>query len=160
MRIQPFDPDQHLDAVVALSLRAWAPVFVSLKREFLPEVYKAFYPESWEVSQAASVKATCLDDAVKTWVAVEDGAVAGFLAARLHAGDHMGEIYMIATDPDFQRRGVARELTRVALDWMKSQGMVIAMVETGGDPGHAPARKAYEDSGFREARVARYFKAL
>jgi hypothetical protein len=34
------------------------------------------------------------------------------------------------------------------------------MVETGGDPGHAPARHTYEKSGFQLLPVARYFKKL
>jgi hypothetical protein len=39
-------------------------------------------------------------------------------------------------------------------------GMSIAMVETGGDPGHAPARHTYEKVGFELFPVARYFKKL
>ena len=31
---------------------------------------------------------------------------------------------------------------------MKSSGMQVATVATGGDPSHAPARRAYEKSGF------------
>jgi hypothetical protein len=38
--------------------------------------------------------------------------------------------------------------------------MTMVMVETGGDPGHAPARGAYEAAGFERWPVARYFKAL
>jgi hypothetical protein len=38
--------------------------------------------------------------------------------------------------------------------------MTVAMVETGGDPGHAPARHTYEKQGFRLFPVARYFKKL
>jgi hypothetical protein len=34
------------------------------------------------------------------------------------------------------------------------------MVETGGDPGHAPARHVYEKTGFTLLPIARYFKAL
>jgi hypothetical protein len=36
--------------------------------------------------------------------------------------------------------------------------MTTVMVETGGDPGHAPARRTYESAGFRPFPVARYFK--
>jgi len=54
---------------------------------------------------------------------------------------------------------IAARLTERALDWFRAQGMSIAMVETGGDPGHAPARRAYEASGFQLLPVARYFKA-
>jgi hypothetical protein len=43
---------------------------------------------------------------------------------------------------------------------MKEKGMSVAMVETGGDPGHAPARCTDEKLGFRLLPVARYFKKL
>ena len=34
------------------------------------------------------------------------------------------------------------------------------MVETGGDPGHAPARATYSATGFTLLPVARYFQLL
>lgn len=43
---------------------------------------------------------------------------------------------------------------------MKDAGMSIAMVETGGDPGHAPARRTYEKLGFGLLPISRYFKKL
>jgi hypothetical protein len=43
---------------------------------------------------------------------------------------------------------------------MRSHGMDIAVVETGGDPGHAPARAAYEGAGFTVLPIARYFRLL
>jgi GNAT superfamily N-acetyltransferase len=67
---------------------------------------------------------------------------------------------MIAVGPDFQRRGIAARLTQHSDEWFKSAGMSIVMVETRGDPGHAPARRTYEASGFRLLDVARYFKGL
>jgi GNAT superfamily N-acetyltransferase len=66
----------------------------------------------------------------------------------------------LAVDPDYQRRGIGVVLTDFALDWLKSEGVSVAMVETGGDPGHAPARGTYEKSGFDLLPIARYFKKL
>jgi len=43
---------------------------------------------------------------------------------------------------------------------MKDAGMSVAMVETGGDPGHERARHIYEKVGFKLWPVARYFKKL
>jgi hypothetical protein len=43
-RVRPFD-DQDADAVVSLSLRAWAPVFASIERVMGSEVYRLLYPE-------------------------------------------------------------------------------------------------------------------
>ncbi len=96
---------------------------------------------------------------MKVWVAIEAGAIAGFVAIRFHEGK-LGEIYMIAVDPDYQRRGIAMALTDFAVERMKEAGMQIAMVETGGDPGHAPARAAYEKAGFRVLPLARYFRKI
>jgi RimJ/RimL family protein N-acetyltransferase len=38
--------------------------------------------------------------------------------------------------------------------------MTVAMVEAGGDPGHAPARRVYEKAGYTLLPIARYFKNL
>lgn len=43
---------------------------------------------------------------------------------------------------------------------MRRSGMDIAAVGTGGDPGHAPARAAYEALGFTLLPSARYLKLL
>ena len=84
----------------------------------------------------------------------------GFVAVRLHQADRMGEISVLAVDPDAQGRRVGGALTAFALDRMQAAGMAVAMVETGGDPGHAPARHTYEKQGFQLFPVARYFQKL
>ncbi len=159
MTIEPCNAS-HLEGVVRLSLRAWAPVFDSLKQVFDASVYQSFYPEGWRPSQEKAVRDVCACVDMKVWVAIESGAVAGFVAVRYHATDMLGEIYMIAVDPDYQRRGIAVALTDFAVERMKEAGMSVAMVETGGDPGHSPARGAYQKAGFRLFPVARYFKKL
>jgi ribosomal protein S18 acetylase RimI-like enzyme len=158
MHIAPYAP-HHRDAIVALSLRAWAPVFASLEQEMDPAVWAAFYPNGWHEVQRASVEAACDAKDLTVSVALEGERVLGFVAVRIHDA-LMGEIYMIATDPSAQRRGVARALSQHALDFMRSKGNTVAMVETGGDPGHAPARATYEAAGFRALPLARYFRKI
>lgn len=158
MQIEPYD-ESRLEAIVALSLRAWAPVFASVEEAMGSDVFRAQHPD-WRVTQRQAVEATCRDADVRSWVATEDAQTVGFVSLRLHRDDRMGEIYMIAVDPDFQRRGIAGALTRHALDRFREAGMTTVMVETGGDPGHAPARRTYEAAGFRPFPVARYFKKL
>jgi GNAT superfamily N-acetyltransferase len=55
---------------------------------------------------------------------------------------------------------VGRALTEFVTGWLRDQGMRVAMVGTGGDPGHAPARHVYEQAGYRLLPVARYFRNL
>jgi ribosomal protein S18 acetylase RimI-like enzyme len=158
MRIEPYEP-RHRDAVIGLSLRAWAPVFESLQGALDREVYAVFFPD-WRASQQRAVEEVCAEEQSKVWVALEDTLPVGFVALRLHQTDRMGEIYMLAVDPDAQGHGIGGALTSFALDRMREAGMAVAMVETGGDPGHAPARRTYEGQGFRLFPVARYFKKL
>jgi GNAT superfamily N-acetyltransferase len=159
MRIEPYDV-AHLDALIRLMLRAWEPVFASIEQVLDADVYQAFYPQQWQVSQQKSVVDVCGAADTHVWVAFEADVVAGFVVVKLHGDDKMGEIEMVGVDPDFQGRGIGAELIEFALDWMRDAGMAIAMVETGGDPGHEPARRAYEKAGFGLWPVARYFKKL
>jgi ribosomal protein S18 acetylase RimI-like enzyme len=158
MQIEPYDT-HHLNAVIRLSLRAWTPVFDSIQNAMEPEVYQEFYPD-WRVSQQKAVEEVCAAEETNVWVAIEGDLTVGFVAVKLHSDTSMGEIYMVAVDPDFQSRGIGTALTEFALSWMKKTGMSVAMVETGGDMGHAPARRTYEKAGFGLLAIARYFKKL
>jgi GNAT superfamily N-acetyltransferase len=159
MRIEPYD-DHQLDAVIRLSLRAWAPVFDSIQKVMDLDVYREFYPDNWRVSQQKAVADVCAAEDTNVWVAIDAGSTVGFVAVKLDSETRMGEIYMVAVDPDFQGHGIGTALMEFALLWMKDAGMSVAMVETGGDPGHAPARRTYEKLGFGLLPIARYFKKL
>ncbi|MEL7244837.1 MAG: GNAT family N-acetyltransferase [Cyanobacteria bacterium J06641_2] len=160
MQIKPYDANQ-IDAIVSLSLRAWTPVFDELQKSLNPDVYRAFYPDSWLVRQQKEVEDACADKDVNVWVALnDDDSVVGFVAAKLHPEDSMGEIYMVAVEPDFQGQGIGSALIEFALSWMKNAGMSIAMVETASDSGHENARHTYEKVGFELFPIARYFKKL
>ena len=157
MRIRQFE-ERDLDCVVRLSLRAWAPVFVSIEQSMDPPVFKYFFP-FWQTEQRNAVSAVCADKDARIWVCESDGVVAGFVAVYQREPTY-GEIYMVAVDPDFQEQKIGSALTDHALSWMREAGIVVAMVETGGDPGHAPARRLYESRGFRVWPVARYYRSL
>jgi len=159
MKIKQYEP-HYLDDIIRLSLQAWAPVFESIQQVMNAEVYRAFYPENWRTSQQKAVADVCAAEDTNVWVAIAADAIIGFIAVKLDPASEMGEIYMIAVEPDFQGRGIGSALIEFALAWMKDAGMSVAMVETGGDPGHAPARHTYEKAGFELLPIARYFKKL
>jgi ribosomal protein S18 acetylase RimI-like enzyme len=158
-RIDEFRP-RYLDAIVALSLRAWAPVFPEIEKSLDPQVYQASYPDGWRISQKNAVESVCTGGEARVWVALDAAVVVGFVALSFQPGGELGEIYMIAVDPDHQRRGVGAALTQFAVQQLRAAKVSIAMVETGSDPGHAPARRAYEKAGFSLMPVSRYFMKL
>src|SRR5699024_11982486 len=61
----------------------------------------------------------------------------------------MGEVYIIADDPDRQGSGIGRALLDHSCQRARTAGMRMVMVETGDDPGHEPARRSYESAGFQ-----------
>ena len=150
-------PDE--EPVVALSLRAWAPVFASLEHALGRELFARLHGDRRRF-QADAVRRTLADDAMRVWVAQAGGRVIGFVAATLHRERQIGEIAMIAVNPDDQGEGVGAALTEFATDWLRRSGMLVAMVDTGGDSGHAAARRLYETAGYTPLRVIRYLKAL
>jgi GNAT superfamily N-acetyltransferase len=157
--IRPFEEDD-LEAVVEFSLRAWEPVFASLRNVLGDEIFLRLHPQ-WRESQAEAVRSSCTNPERDVFVAVADNRPVAFVAVALNAfHERMGWIDIIGVDPDYQRSGISSQLTALAMDHMRSHGMDIAVVETGGDQGHAPARAAYEAAGFTLLPVARYFRLL
>ncbi|HEU4491976.1 MAG TPA: GNAT family N-acetyltransferase [Jiangellales bacterium] len=149
--------DSDVGAVVALSLRAWEPVFASFERQLGRRLFARLYPD-WRAQQEESVRQALADN--ETWVSAEGDRVTGFVNVIFSVGDASAEIYMIAVDPAFQRRGIASALTGHALSEMRRRGITLATVATGGDPGHAPARRTYEKAGFTSFPQVLYSRVL
>ncbi|MHA7284553.1 GNAT family N-acetyltransferase [Arthrobacter sp. TMS2-4] len=159
MQIVPFTAG-HREPLLALSLRAWAPVFPLLEPAVPAFVYKAFYPEGWRKRQFEDLSTTLDAEPENVDVALIDGRPAGWVCTRLHPEDTMGEVYVLAVDPPHQGKGVGAALMQYSIARARSNGMSMMMVETGDDPGHAPARRVYEGAGFERWPVARYFKDI
>lgn len=153
--------DADVDTVVAFSLAAWAPVFASLEVELGPVVYGAMFPD-WRSAQASAVEAACRAPENDVWVAVIDDRLVGFVAVCFIDEDatRAGEIHMIAVDPAHQGAGVGATLVQRAVTEIKAQGVDLAVIATGGDPGHAPARALYEKLNFSSLHQVRYYRKL
>ena len=156
---RPFRPDE-LEDLVQLSLLAWVPVFTSFEDVLGSEIYSRIYPD-WRQSQRETVETICSDaDKNMVWVAETDERIVGFIVFELNIKEQTGEVQLLAVHPDFQNDGIGTHLNNLALEEMKKSGMSIAVVGTGGDPGHAPARRSYEKAGYTALPLVRYYKAL
>jgi ribosomal protein S18 acetylase RimI-like enzyme len=159
LQIRPLR-DDDIETVVRLSLLAWAPVFQSFEQILGSQIYARLYPD-WHQSQSQEVESVCKDREKNTvWVAEVDELVVGFVACQFNHDEKTGEVYMLAVQPDYQNQGIGTELNHFALDQMRAVGMKMAVVGTGGDPAHAPARRSYEKAGYTALPIVRYYKVL
>ena len=94
------------------------------------------------------------------FVATYPDRTVGFVAIVCHENPSIGEIDMLAVDPDYQLRGIGSALTTFALDHMRSLGIRLASIATSGDPGHAAARRTYEKAGLVALPLVRYYTVL
>jgi ribosomal protein S18 acetylase RimI-like enzyme len=154
--IRPFVP-ADADRIVELSLAAWQPVFSSFRDILGADLYGRVHP-NWKDAQAASVRQAL--ERNSSWVSIHGDAITGFVNVVFNHAERSGEIHMIAVDPAHQRQGAASLLTQHALEAMRAQGLDLAIVATGGDPGHAPARRTYERAGFTGCPQVWYAKRL
>jgi ribosomal protein S18 acetylase RimI-like enzyme len=154
--LRPFDIGDS-DAVVALALRAWEPVHTSMAEVLGRDINAHVYPD-WRASQERDVRRACAEQIAS--VATTDQAIVGFVTVLIEGSEKPGEIYMIAVDPVAQRTGVGRALTEHALGQIREAGCQVAVVGTGGDRGHAPARALYESCGFTALPLVNYYRLL
>ncbi len=127
---------------------AFEPVFASFRALLGDEIY--------EIAQAKDDRRqgellTSLLAAGSGWdvfVAERAHRVVGFVAVRVDLETGIGEIGLNAVDPAHAGHGLGTAMYEHALAHLKRAGAKVAMVGTGGDASHQPARRAYEKVGF------------
>lgn len=137
-----------LPALQAIRAAAFAPVFASFRAIVGPEIAALGLATS-EQEQADLLDAIARPDSGHALAVAEaSGAVAGFVSWKPNIAPGVGEITLNAVHPDHGGRGIGTALYEHAIAALKAAGMQLATVGTGGDPSHAPARRAYEKAGF------------
>ena len=127
---------------------AFAPVFASFRSILGDEIYAAAQARDDEA------QGDLLDSMLKAgtpwevYVAEVADDVVGFVSVQLNRDTKVGEIGLNAVDPAHAGKGVGTEMYDFSITRMKEAGMKVATVGTGGDPSHAPARRAYQKAGF------------
>jgi len=145
----------------AIREAAFAPVFASFRSLLGDSLYEL--TQARDDRGQAELLASMLqpDSGWEVFVAEAEGAVVGFVSLKPDPDTRIGEIGLNAVDPAHDGQGTGTAMYEFALARIKEAGMRAAMVGTGGDPSHAPARRAYEKAGF-EASIPTvwYFKQL
>jgi mycothiol synthase len=85
------------------------------------------------------------------------GRLVGFCWTKVDQAHNpsLGEIYVVAVDPDFAGRGLGRQLTLAGLDYLAATGLREAMLYV--DATNAPAVKLYVELGFTVNHIDRAY---
>ena len=132
---------------VHFGVESFRSVFASFREQHGEGVFPRMFPD-WEETQAQHIESVCRSSDKDTWVYESHGAVSGFVVMST-TDQSLGEIELLAVDPQAQGHGIGTVLNQKALDRLREAGMAYAIVATANDPGHAAARRSYEKAGFR-----------
>ncbi len=148
--IRPFEPGD-LPAMQRVRKAAFEPVFRSFC-DIVGETIAALAFADADAEQAKHLDDICASGSGHhVLVVTVDGETVGFVSFTIDAAQRTGEIGLNAVRPDHAGKGIGTWMYQHVLARMKELGMALAVVGTGGDSSHAPARSAYEKVGFGPA---------
>lgn len=119
---------------------------------------------SWHPEQAGQAIEDVRSEMQESWFDADgfrlhhiDGRLAGFCWTKVHTDpERLGEIYVIALDPDFHGRGLGKPMTLAGLEHLSAEGLETAMLYVESDNTSAVA--TYESLGFTVHRSDRLWR--
>lgn len=145
LRISQISDLPHLEEIRQI---AFSPIFESFQSILGKEIYNL--AQAREDNAQGELLASFLraDSVWNVYVAEITGKIVGFVSIKLDPDIKVGEIGLNAVHPEYANKGIGTAMYEFAVSKMKEAGMHVATVSTGGDPSHAPARRAYRKAGF------------
>ena len=157
--IRPYRKED-LESICEIAKRAYKGIFDGFEKEIGKEALECWIPDAWNSKTA---QLTLMAQTHPEWLFIceRNGRTVGFIMFHLDYTRKLGSIGNNASDPLAGEKGVGQEMYAFALDFFRREGMKVAMVHSGLDEAHAPARRAYERAGFdRTVPEVLYFKML
>jgi mycothiol synthase len=142
--VRPFRPGTDDEAFLTVNNRAFR-----------------WHPDQsgWTTAELHAAEAEPWFDADGFLLHERDGRLAGFCWTKVHPATDvdpaLGEIYVIAADPDFTGIGLGRALTLAGLDHLARRGLTVGMLHVEGT--NVAARGLYDALGFTQHSAHRWW---
>lgn len=139
---------EDLSRLESVRQAAFVHIFTSFRSILGEEIYELAQAAEDRAQDKLLASALAPESDWQIYVAEADCTIVGFISIQLNLDTQVGEIGLNAVHPEYAGRGIGTAMYNFAVVKMKEAGMQVATVATGGDPSHAPARRAYEKAGF------------
>ncbi len=146
------------DRLVEIALSEWHAIYEGFREQMGNELFTLLYPD-YNADKEGQIRRNI--ESGTCYVTECNGVIAGFIHFLCPEGAVYGRISNNAVWHEFRGRGIAGRQYEFAFEEMRKRGAKAVMVTTGGDEGHAPARRAYEKAGFKaKTESVTYYKLL
>lgn len=153
---------EDLDQVDAIAILCYTPIQESYVAMLGSECYEAvrLEPElTWDQRKTGQIHRLFAEHPEWVWVLESEDRIIGFVTFYLRPA--YGHLDNNGVHPDAAGQGWGTFMYRQVLDYFRAQGRRFAHVDTGLDPAHDAARRAYEAVGFdRQCPTVDYWQDL
>ena len=152
--------EDDIPTIREIAKAAWRPIFAHFREQMGDDLWLRVRPGDPEEQKADAVEKHFREHPDRAFVTELDGEVVGFCTYVLR-DNAVGEIGNNAVAPAGQGKGIGTAQYEECLQRMRDAQMKYATVQTGLDPSHAAARRAYEKVGFEPLRPSvQYYMEL
>ena len=149
-----------MDTIIEIAMLAWEPIYAFRRERLGADFFERAFP-AWREAKARELRSLAAEHPENIWVTEEDGRILAFTSFHIDEKRGIGTLGNNAVRPEAQGRGIGSRQHKAVLELFREKGLVYAVVLTGLDPAHAPARASYEKMGFRPMmETVKYYREV
>ncbi|MCI0399543.1 MAG: GNAT family N-acetyltransferase [Chloroflexi bacterium] len=150
-----------IDEITILCYSAIQASYVAMLGEDCYQAVRHNPELTWQERKTGQVHRLHQEHPDWVWVLERDQELVGFVTFYLFPEQNYGHIDNNGVHPNYAGQGWGKFMYQHVLDYFRRQGLRFAHVDTGLDPAHIPARRAYEAAGFdRQVPIVEYWQDL
>jgi len=161
LRLAQIDDLLRVDEITIICYTAIAESYIDMLGQTCYDVVKHDPQLTWQQRKTGQNRRLFAQHPEWLWVLDDGRQVIGFVTFYLIPEQGYGHIDNNGVHPDYAGQGWGKFMYQHVLEHFRDQGLRYAHVDTGLDPAHTPARRAYEAAGFdRQVPTVEYWQDL